>query len=293
MIRVSRTTFADISDDLQADLMARQGAVDDGAIDPRIAWIEFEKIERQGLNTALQADFHYKCAYCETGLDEESADIEHFWPKAPHIHNAKRGTPFSETALLDGAARQNGQHGVFVWANLLWGCKTCNGWGCKGTHLIWNDAGQTMLLNPCRAEDDPYDYISFGTDGLEAGRVYPKPGISANAFGRAEYTIKRFKLRKRDLLVKERAGRIRQFLELIAHFHQFGSTVPGPSGVTIGERLEQMLNAETTFLAPIRQILFDPAFAAPGYPSLYAELRTSIAGIDYLLAGWNAFPQAQ
>ena len=179
---------------------------------------------------------------------------------------------------------------MFVWSNLSWSCKTCNGFGCKGPRLTWNQAGQTYLLNPCRAEDDPYHYLSYGTAGLDAGRVYPRQGIDAYAFARAEYTIKRFKLSKRDYLVRERATHIRRFLELVAHFRQFGSDVPGPSGVTIGQRLAEILNPKNTYLAPIRQILFDPAFAARGYSTLYEELRTSQPEVDVLLAQWNAFP---
>lgn len=294
MIRVTRTPFDRLSTALKADLIARQSAVDTDQVSPDAAWKAFPKSERVALNDALENDFHRKCAYCEMGLDKFSADVEHFWPKSAHKkHNNDKGTPKSEPNSMDAVTRQNGGHGMFVWANLLWSCKTCNGFECKASHMKWNDAGQTQLLNPCRIEDDPLLYLNFCVDltnNIEKGRVYPKPDLGEPDLERAKYTIHRLKLRERDLLVRDRAEQAERFLDLVGYLRQYGVNQLGPSSKTIGESLLQLLNAETKFLAPIRQLLFDPAYAAPGYDNLYAELKTHLPGLDDVLSNWNAFP---
>jgi hypothetical protein len=97
----------------------------------REEWHRFGRTDTfQELGQVLRDRFRNKCAYCEAA---RSLTIDHFWPKSPHPHNGRRGTPDR----------------MYRWDNLLPACLDCQGFECKGAHMAWDTAGNPLLLNPC------------------------------------------------------------------------------------------------------------------------------------------------
>ena len=122
MLKVARSPLPAA---LQAELDRRQAAVDNntGGNSPWEDFIAFERKQashqQPTIKEALKAIFHGKCAYCETN---NAREIEHHWPRSPHLHNGNRGSSAQ----------------MFRWDNLIWACHTCNSFECKGAHMAWD-----------------------------------------------------------------------------------------------------------------------------------------------------------
>jgi hypothetical protein len=114
MLKVKRHS---LSLALQAELDNRQAVVNAGDS----SWKAFRKDgPYKDLMDVLQAMFHGKCAYCESG---GASHPDHYWPKSPHPQNAHKGTLAK----------------MFAWDNLLLSCETCNGFECKASRMEWYD----------------------------------------------------------------------------------------------------------------------------------------------------------
>ncbi len=130
----------------------------------------------QDCRAALEKLFHFKCAYCESVLEETDWDVEHFRPK--------------------GRVRENRDHSgyywlAYEWSNLYASCKPCNQrrkdkptyddpaeGAAQGKHdqfplsdestraLFPGDdleVEKRLLIDPC--SDDPEQYLSFEPSG--------------------------------------------------------------------------------------------------------------------------------
>ncbi len=272
MLKVLRPPLAPT---LQAELDRRQAAVDNGTAGNK-PWKDFTDYEstqiqnrqptvKDVLETTM---FHGKCAYCETNNGRE---IEHYWPKAPHPHNARRGSPAQ----------------MFRWANLVWACHICNGFECKGSHMEWNRAGRPKLLNP--TADDPLGYLTVNLSDapdFTIGWLDPRGGLSESNRSRAEYTLSRLKLNQREDLRRGRAKIIQDFLGWLTVLQAFGPDFQAPSGYTVRQRLLDLLAASEPYLAPVRQIFY----AEPDYAPLHRELLEQIPELGPILAEWALPP---
>ncbi len=78
----------------------------------------------------LQHVFHNKCAYCESNLDHQFGEAEHFRPKGGVNFRAKGSKQFTTATGLDYAGNVVNHPGYFWlayhWRNLLPSCKACN-----------------------------------------------------------------------------------------------------------------------------------------------------------------------
>lgn len=100
-----------------------------------------QRYRHRRIRTALQRDFHDKCAYCESKLSHVGyGHIEHFRPKA-----GDRGRPDL----------------AFEWRNLLLACGRCNGAENKGDRFPEANEGGP-IINPC--EEEPADHFRFHFD---------------------------------------------------------------------------------------------------------------------------------
>ena len=248
MIKVRRPA---LDAGLQDDLQARQKAVDEKQIGADTAWDEFKTVEderRKGSKPTVLDTLAptIKCAYCETS---GSVELDHHWPKKPHKqHNQNRGTATK----------------LFRWDNLVPACHTCNKFECKGSHMQWTAVGQTMLLNPYVAGDDPLCYFDIiveeGTTDekgqpWQIGWVEPRRDLNKISYERAIYTRKRLKLNLRYELLRGRNKSIQYFLDYVGYFRQFGRDHQIRKGRTIRSVFTEMLASKEPYLAPIRQIL--------------------------------------
>ncbi len=273
MLKVERKA---LPESLQQELDQRQTALNQGASDNN-PWTNFKQHERdqlkQGqltLKTTLQAMFHAKCAYCESN---DSGEIEHYWPKTAHPQNSNLGT----------AAK------MFQWDNLLWACRTCNGFECKGARMEWDASGKPMLLNPCRPNDDPICYFDINLTNnstLTSAWMTPKATLNATQTDRAGYTIRRLKLNQRDNLPQGRAKMAHDFLGWMTVLRAFGPDYEAPSGYTVRQRFFDLLKASEPYLAVVRQILY----ADPTYSHLLPELLTHLPEIEPILTEWALPP---
>lgn len=243
MLKVSRPTLDPAIAD---DLVARQRAVDDGTatLDP---WKDFKKDEaaREKAGTpsvlgALAGRLHGKCVYCET---KDAPELDHHWPKAPHAHNRRLGTPSK----------------MFVWENLVLSCHRCNSWECKGSHMDWCADGRTKLLNPFMEADDPLCHFTIETNEGGAvggvGWLELRSDLTGAALERADYTRKRLKLNLRRELLSGRAATLRRFLDLVADWRRLGADHVVRPGRTVRKIFLQLLDPSEPHLGPIRQVL--------------------------------------
>ena len=254
---------------LQTELDKRQHAVDAGQAGDS-PWDDFSKHKsRHELKEILQTMFHHKCAYCE-GIDPRQ--IEHYWPKSPHSHNARKGT----------SAR------MFLWDNILLACGTCNGLECKASRMEWYDGDKPKLINPC--QDDPLCYLDVNLmqgPQIRWGFIWPRAGLSQDNSDRAKYTIKRLKLNLRDGLRQARADAIDNFILVVDILNKFGPDYEAPSGRTVRERLLDMLDPSKPYLAAIRQILF----FEPDHADLRQQLLAHVPELKAKLDAWALPPQ--
>ena len=265
-----KTQRPDLPTTLQTELDNRQSAVNDGQAGDS-PWDDFSEHEsRKELKEILETMFHHKCAYCES--THGTRHIEHHWPKSPHSQNAYKGT----------LAR------MFVWANLLLACGTCNGFECKASRMEWYDGDKPKLINPC--QDDPICYLDVNLmEGprVRWGFILPGAGLSQDDYDRARYTIRRLKLNLRHGLRRERARTIENFLGWVQVLNDFGPDYEAPSGHTVRERFLDMLDPSSPYLAAIRQILF----FEPDYAGLRQQLLAQIPELEAKLDAWALPPQ--
>jgi uncharacterized protein (TIGR02646 family) len=176
---------------------------------------EFRAYKAKDVTAALSALFHGKCAYCESKCAAVTwAHIEHFRPKGAVLINE-----------ADGQQRKSSPGYYWLgaeWDNLLLSCPKCN---CLGTHEypdgsmhvtgkvdkfpliseakrarapgeeITLEAGQRLLLNPCR--DQPERHLEYLPTGIVRERLGSRKGrTSIDVFGlrRSELNQERLKL---------------------------------------------------------------------------------------------------
>ncbi|MCW3098190.1 MAG: hypothetical protein JWL77_3808 [Chthonomonadaceae bacterium] len=175
-----------------------------------------------------------------------ASQIEHHWPKAPHSHNANRGSTSR----------------MFRWSNMVLACSTCNGFGGKASHMRWETDDTATLLNPC--DDEPLCYFSITLEAgppFTTGWIDPKSILKPAAYNRAKYTITRLKLNTREDLLRGRARTLTHFLAYSHLILEKGPDYEAPSGKPIRDTFLKILDAREPFLSPIRQILYyEPAY---------------------------------
>lgn len=117
--------------------------------------------------TTLQqmAGERQRCMYC---VDSLGADIEHFWPKAPHPHR------------------------MYVWENLLLVCTDCG--RKKGAQFPLTAQGEPLLIDP--SSEDPWAFLDFDPD---TGNLTARYLLSSGAFSdKGETTVKLLHLDRRE-----------------------------------------------------------------------------------------------
>ncbi len=275
MIPVDR---GELPEDLAGELERLQAEVDAGSAgdDP---WTVFSRTDTyRQVRALLERAFHRKCGYCEK---PRARTIDHYWPKSPHPHNYERGTP----------AR------MMRWDNFVLACTDCQGWECKGTRMRWSADGHPLLLDPCRREDDPLDYLQVSlppepdveqeTQGqFTAGWVDPVPGLEGLDLQRAEYTVRLLKLNERYDLVEARARNARRFMELMHYLRELGPDYEAPSGHSVRRKFIDLLSAPSPHLGPLRQILY----GTPNSAELRRELLQQVPELEPILSEWCIEP---
>lgn len=148
------------------------------------------------VKSALMADQHGKCAYCESRIVGDFGHIEHFRPKhgyttarEPHMHRP-------------------GYHWLaYEWDNLLLSCSACNS-ACKrnrfdlrdekGRNIKGRDTSreEPLLVNP--VTEDPGEHIVFHKYMACPRMVGGKPS------DKGAYTIELLRLNSREELVENR-----------------------------------------------------------------------------------------
>ena len=120
--------------------------------------------------------------YC---VNNESGDIEHFWPKSGYRDR------------------------MYVWENLLHCCSIC---GRKKGKQFPTENGQPLLVDP--ASENPWDYLDLEPKtGKIMARVDP---VSENPMPKGRETVRAFELNKRQALAngyKKTFGRLKTVVE--------------------------------------------------------------------------------
>ncbi len=126
-------------------------------------------MEDPEIREALHKVFRKKCAYCESLLEFNEANISHFRPVSNATSSAQEMDSPDHYAWL-----------AYEWRNLLLLCDVCstsqkNFFPVEGPRALplttWNEAvisENALLLDPC--SDEPQRHLSFSGDGY----VYPK-----------------------------------------------------------------------------------------------------------------------
>jgi uncharacterized protein (TIGR02646 family) len=122
------------------------------------------------------------CMYC---VNNESKDIEHFWPKSDYRER------------------------MYVWENLLLCCSICG--GKKGRQFPL-DNGQPLLIDPTK--ENPWDYLDFEPrTGNIMARIDPD---SEDEMPKGRETVRIFELNMRQALAnsyKKTFARLRTLVE--------------------------------------------------------------------------------
>ena len=126
-------------------------------------------VSRTVVREALRQLFNHKCAYCENRLESNVAfDIEHFRPKQRCVDEQGNLFPVHYWWL------------ALDWNNLYLSCRGCNS-AKKNRFPVDGERAdprarenniealfqqeQPLLLDPCRADDDPESHFVYVEDG--------------------------------------------------------------------------------------------------------------------------------
>lgn len=199
----------------------------------------YQAYKHPEVKQALRDLFHGKCAYCESPLPTQPAEVEHYRPKGE--------------VIVDGRARRPGYYWLAAsWENLLPSCIDCNrernqeipGVGARkvGKANRFPIANETcrdhpdrmvpglekvekpLLLHPCL--DAPEKHLEFVDEGSVRPALTKKRGKEVESpIGAASieaYALQRTELvsvrRDRLLMVQEQIVRVQELLEeLDAH----------------------------------------------------------------------------
>lgn len=162
------------------------------------------------VKSALRTLFHHKCAYCESILVGQHADVEHFRPK----RNAMN---------IDGTV--NADHYwwlTYTWENLYLSCQRCNQskrsrFPVDGRRMGYGkdlNKEKALLIDPCNKADFEEAHFKFTDSGLMVPLT--KKG---------EVTIDIFNL-NREELIAQRASKADDINRLFESIHD---NVGGPN----------------------------------------------------------------
>lgn len=177
-----------LDQDVQADLVARQTAVDQRRDLAGFSATDEWRAARQTqtLRMVLAAlhrmmDERQRCMYC---LDSHGTDIEHFWPK----------TPYPER--------------MFDWLNLLLCCSECG--RIKGDRFPLA-GGNPLLVDP--TAEDPWEHLDFDP---VTGNVVPKFDVSRNDYStKGMETVKLLQLDQREAMASGYKKTLRRLSRIV------------------------------------------------------------------------------
>ena len=114
---------------------------------------KFDEKVWKGFRDWMEANvFHYKCAYCETNLRQESIpDAEHFRPKREIIYQSAAAKTFDE----DGVEVVHPGYFwlAYNWKNLLPSCHVCNRYEGKKSSFPAKSYFLVARLNPVEVDN--------------------------------------------------------------------------------------------------------------------------------------------
>lgn len=217
------------------------------------------------VRAALEKLFNYKCAYCESPLEETDWDVEHFRPK--------------------GGVAENPSHPgyfwlAYTWNNLYPSCKPCNqrrkdkptwerptygGTGGKAIQFPLKDERRrihrvgaknfskegNLLLDPCR--DNPEQFLAYDSTGGVAGADNKARTTRAEATIRIFFLDRERLKEKRRVAIKEVVGA----MQLCADAEKKGQRSQARALRKFIE--EVMLGPRRSHLGACRAVLKDPA----------------------------------
>lgn len=178
----------------------------------------------------LLAQFHDKCAYCETLITpSQHGDVEHFRPKKRVVGDDNK--PVRVQHPQRGEINHPGYYWLaYEWSNLFPSCNLCNRRGTHGKDRVvagkadffpvvgshafmpgQETAEQVLLINP--SEVDPMDHLEFYTDGKVRGRT---------PIG--DRTIDLLGLNVRERLVEERQRAYEEATSLFERYYDAAQT---------------------------------------------------------------------
>lgn len=176
----------------------------------------------------LHTLFHRKCAYCESRVEIETLQIDHFRP----TNNAKD--------LRGATDRDHYWWLAYEWGNLYAACADCQkakatmfpiAKGCaRAKHDGDIRSESALLLDPCN--DSPEEHLYF----MESGSVTAAARVKENNLGykRAETTIEIFALNRKDLVVA-RAKAIRETIVGCERITSRGSRLVAGTGAAMSQ----------------------------------------------------------
>jgi len=215
------------------------------------------------VTAAIEEIFHGKCAYCESKITNAEWDVEHFRPK--------------------GRVAERGDHPgyywlAYTWTNLYPSCKLCN--QKRRGRPRWRDfrwtaaAGKqdqfpledeatramtpgddllrekTLLIDPCRAEDEPSQYLIFTIDGEILSKSHHPKG---------DASISVFNLKRPPLCIerKTKIAAVVAYLKLIGGLEAKGQIAASVDFLKLLERF--YLSDACEYAGAARCVLRDPA----------------------------------
>jgi len=182
----------------------------------RIKNLARTKYRNQEIKSALRAEAHSKCSYCETYIaGAQYADIDHFRPISKH-------------PLL-----------AFEWRNLLYSCELCN--------EEKSDYGKPdeSIINP--SIDNPESEMTFHFTGLRHGWVNPLTL-------KGERTRDVLKLDRPDLLIdrRRRLQEVRDNIEIYRAALNDPNLQDATRGM-VGRLVRSMTGADASFSSMCNQ----------------------------------------